>query len=323
MSARFNARRGLKTALVLTAALAVAILGRAWLRHTVDGHLQQTVRLLPGAQGLHYRKLQVRPWPPYVQAEAAEVIFAPGVDPITVQRIQVIRFAPGHPLPRSIAAVLAGVHLPAAHPLLGAAGPWLTELGYRQLEGDIELDAVRTDEGNGTWRLQLALRAQAVGTLQAALAVKALDANGLVAAWNDPVVWLRVLPPVAIVTAALEFEDQGWGERFVKRRGRQTGEDPEAARQNVAMQLRRQAATLAPGALQDLIVQAARFIAAPGRIGLYTANPQPVTLGRLALAHGLAERLRLLQSASYLGAPPRPMPWQSGARPTSGSRPPS
>jgi hypothetical protein len=323
MPALLNARRGRRTALVLAAALALALVGRAWLRHTVDGHLQQAVRLLPGAQTLVYRKLQVRPWPPYVQAEEAEVIFAPGVDPIRVQRIQVVRFAPGRPLPGRIAAVLAGVKLPADHPLLAAAGSWLTELGYRELAGNIDLDAERTEAATGGWRLQLALRVQALGVLRAALSVRGLDAGGVAAAWRDPVVWLRVLPPVAIETAALEFEDQGWGERFVRWRGRQSGEDPETARHHIETQLRHQAATTAPGALQALIAQAARFIAAPGRIGIYTANPQPVTLGRLALAPDLAQRMRLLQSASYFGAPPRPMPWQSGSRPTSGSPPPS
>lgn len=318
-----RARSWAIAALALAALLGAGLLIRAWLHHTVDGQLQQFVRLLPGGRAVHYQSLQVRPWPLRVRVKEARVLFDPGAAAIAVQRVQLNRFEPGRHLPRRVEASLEGIEIPCDHPLLTAAAPWLRELGYAALGGDIDLRAVQTEGSNDRWRLALALRARAAGTLRADLALRGVDAEGVARAWNDPVVWLRVLPPVGIESAAVEFEDGGWGERFVMWHARQAGEDLETARRRIEVNLTRQAASAPPGALRTLMGQMAQFVAAPGRIGLYTANTQPVTLGRLALARSLADRMALLQSASYVGAAPHRMPWESAAPPTSGAPPPS
>ncbi len=279
---------------------------RAFLRHQVNAHLSSAASASPALEAIDYTRFDIQLAP--LGLALREVTLKPSGTgaPITVARATLSDYRPGRPLPHRFALALENVLVAATHPAAAPLQTALGDLGFTRLELDLDLRMEKRPARANAWQGHLELRVGGAGILRLMLAVDNLNIEGVVQALENPLLWWAVLPPVGIEALAAEFEDRGLVERIVAMQARPGGDAPDAARQRLRAAI--EAAARREG-LAPLALPLAEFIAAPVRIGFYSANPEPVHLGHLLWSRQLSKWCHALQIAGYRPTAPRKTPW--------------
>jgi len=271
-----------------------------YIENDAEGRIRDWANQTGRISEISYQSLDVGLFSKTIQVRQVSIRIKEENSPVAVDRLILHSFDTKNEIPSFMHVEIQGIHISPDNSLMKGMSPVLTQLGYADIEANVEYSYIYEPINKDLEIQQLRIGLSDMGKVEFSARINNLDLATLKAVPDNPMSLIALVPAVAISGIMLDYQDNSLTQRLIELGARQSGQRSEQFISAITEQLNLEIQRRNQPAVRDMLLAFQKFLVNPGHIKVAVSPIRPVPLLTLLMENDPNERIRMLNvSVNY------------------------